>query len=298
MTQALSPLRSQPGDWWWQAFSNERMLSYTALAVLCVALLLFGALCLRRLGRADRRKPRPGIRSDIVGTATIEFALTIPVMLFLILLLAQTTFVMAGNLFVHYAAFTATRSAIVYIPADYGPGEPPNFIEHEPGSPKFDAIRSAAVFALAPIAGSLPGGNAPADAMTDALGQYYGDYARSAPRWIDRLLANRLHYADDRFNTRVTVYHSFVDSGGQVRHVDTVEGGPFFAPAGAISVRVEHRLNLSVPIVWALFADDRADGRYSLVAYQYTLTNEGVLDVLPPTPRLERLEPPDFDALD
>ena len=76
---------------------------------------------LARLGRSQRRPSGPS-----QGTATIEFALVMPIMLFLILLLAQTTFVMAGNLFVHYAAFAATRSAIVYIPADYGPEEDPN----------------------------------------------------------------------------------------------------------------------------------------------------------------------------
>ena len=46
------------------------------------------------------------------GTATLEFCMVIPIVLFLILLLVQSTLLMVGNQFVHYAAFAATRSAV------------------------------------------------------------------------------------------------------------------------------------------------------------------------------------------
>ena len=293
MTLTASVMLST-GDWWWQALTSEPMLTGIALAVVCLGLLLVSARALARLGRAGADRPRqvdPARHSR--GTATIEFALVIPIMLFFILLLAQTTFVMAGNLFVHYAAFAATRSAIVYIPADFGPTEPPNVLDHMAGAPKFDAIRAAAVLALVPVAGAMADGNAPADAISDGLDQHYQAYGRSPPRWRETLLPNRLHYAHDPISTRVTVMHTYLDENGDVRYLDTSAGGDEFGPREPITVRVEHQLNLSVPIVWALFADDTADGRYSVVAAQYTLTNEGVLDALPPTPALERLEPPE-----
>jgi hypothetical protein len=49
-----------------------------------------------------------------------------------------------------------------------------------------------------------------------------------------------------------------------------------------------------VPYISAIFADGRLDtsrggNRYSLVAAQYTLTNEGIVDWLPPPPGLPRL---------
>ena len=294
MTSTTSATTSA-SDWWRQALLSDGMLACLALATACVGLVLIGATILGRLGRVDGHLPgrRAVDACHSRGTATIEFALVVPIMLFFILLLAQTTLVMAGNLFVHYAAFAATRSAVVQIPADRGAVEPPNVLVHEPGWPKFDAIRTAAVLALAPVGGALPGGNAPADAVTDALGQHYQDYGRATPRWVDRIFADRLHYAYDRVSTRVTVMHTFVDGIGEVRHLDTDEGGDTFGPREPITVRVEHQLNLAVPVVWTLFADDSDDGRYAVVAAQYTLTNEGVIDALPAPPGLERLEPPD-----
>ena len=280
------------GNWWWRAVTSDLSLGCLAAGLGSVALLLLGAVVLGRLGRGARQSRQRDPAGQTRGTATIEFALVIPVMLFLILLLAQTTFVMAGNLFVHYAAFAATRSAVVYIPADHGPYEPPNVLDDAPGSPKFDAIRSAAVFALAPIAGAMPSGSAPSQAVTEAIDQYYQAYGRNPPRWVETLIADRLRYANDQLRTRVTVMHTFVDVDGRVTHADTTEAGPVFGPTEPISVRVEHQLNLSVPIVWVLFADDLDDGRYSVVTARYTMINKGVLDALPPTPLLPRYEPP------
>lgn len=274
-------------NWWRQALTSSLSLTCLAVCLGCLAALGLGVCVLVRLGRLRRE---PCGRSQ--GTATIEFALVMPVMLFLILLLAQTTFVMAGNLFVHYAAFAATRSAIVYIPADYGPDEDPNVLLHEPGLVKFDAIRSAAALALAPAAGPMPDGSAPAEAITDALDHYYETYGRNPPRWIEALIADRLRYAYDPIRTRVTVMHTFVDDEGVVVHADTAEAGEQFGPTEPVTVRVEHQLNLSVPIVWTLFADDSDDGAYTIVTAQYTMINEGVVDALPPTPSLPRYDPP------
>ena len=274
-------------SWWHQAMTSGLSIGCLAVCIGCLAAISLGIRAIVRLGRPHRQSCRQS-----QGTATIEFALVMPVMLFLIMLLAQTTFVMAGNLFVHYAAFAATRSAIVYIPADYGPDEAPNVLLHEPGSVKFDAIRAAAAIALAPAAGPMPHGNAPAEEITTALEQYYEAYGRSPPRWTETLIANRFRYAYDQIRTRVTVMHTFVDDEGVVVHADTDEAGEQFGPTEPVTVRVEHQLNLSVPIVWTLFADDTDDGAYTMVAAQYTMINEGVVDALPPTPSLPRYDPP------
>lgn len=217
-----------------------------------------------------------------------------PIVLFLCLVLVQSTLLMVGNQFVHYAAFAATRSAIVYIPQDYGlAGEPRNTIVPAAGNAKFDAIRAAAYLAVVPVCGKLE--NSPEDLRTDeyvsGLNDYFASYGQDAPRWVQTLAADRLRYA--AANTDVNVLYTLV-TRGEVEYFDTEDepGGQYtFGPRDAVTVRIEHRLNLSVPYVRALFADgEHGEGRgsYALVTAQYTLTNEGVDPSLPPKPELER----------
>ncbi len=227
------------------------------------------------------------------GTATVEFCMVLPIVLFLCLVLVQSTLLMVGNQFVNYAAFAAARSAIVYIPQDYpGEGEPRNTIVPEEGKPKFDAIRAAAYLAVAPVCGKREDG---AEALrTDdyvaGLGDYFSSYGRDAPRWVETLAAARLRYA--AANTDVQVMYTLV-TRGEVEQFDTAtEDGYTFGPHEAVTVRIEHRLNLSVPYVRGLFADgEHGDGRggYALVTAQYTLTNEGIDPDLPAPPELERV---------
>jgi hypothetical protein len=68
---------------------------------------------------------------------------------------------------------------------------------------------------------------------------------------------------------------------------DLPEGGPYtFGPKDPISVRVEHKLALDVPVAKLVFAD--AGGDWVLVTARYTLTNEGVPTDLPPAPTIPR----------
>lgn len=212
------------------------------------------------------------------GTVTLEFALVVPVMLFLMLLLAQTTFALTGNLFVHYAAFAAVRSAMVHIPADYSPSEPPNVIDARPGSPKYDAIRAAAAIAVMPVAGRLDEGQTQ---LRDALAEHFTAYGRTAPRWARTLIADRASYAEA--HTQVTILHTHVGGGDTIIYEDAATTPEPFGYRAPVTVRVRHRLNLSVPLVWTLFAD--ADGqRWRTIEAQYTLTNEGIPTALPPPP--------------
>ncbi len=224
------------------------------------------------------------------GTATVEFALVFPVFMFLVLILVQTTLLMVGNQFVHYSAFAAARSAISYIPSDMTErdGWGRNTIKPAQGTPKYDAIRSSAYFAVMPVCGRLEDGELSTEAFVDGLSDYFASYDRDAPKWVETLAADRLQYA--AANTDVTVLETVVDGQGvDYLQIDADEAFTF-GPRDAITVRVEHRLNLSVPYVRGIFADGEHDdglGKYALVSAQYTLTNEGV------DPDLPELEPDD-----
>ncbi len=226
------------------------------------------------------------------GTATVEFCMVLPILLFLILILVQSTLLMVGNQFVHYAAFSATRSAIVYIPMDYASeGEPPNEIVPLEGSPKYDAIRAAAYLAVAPVCGRLEDSNSElrAEQYAEGLSDYFAGMGQDAPRWVDTLAADRLRYAAENTEVTILLTDVFNDS---VEFEDSALINHTFGPREPITVLVEHKLNLSVPYVRAIFADGehREGGRYALVTAQYTLTNEGVSPYLPEAPEIPRIE--------
>jgi len=224
------------------------------------------------------------------GTATVEFCMVLPVLLFLILILVQSTLLMVGNQFVHYAAFAATRSAIVYIPQDYPyDGEPRNYLIPEPGTQKFDAIRAAAYLAVAPVGGKSDGRFTDINTAgyVSGLSEYLMDQTGQEPRWVDRLAEARLQYAAE--HTEVQVLTTTVEDD-EVELDEVLIIGHKFAEREAVTVRIEHEFNLSVPYVRAIFADGEhsGGGRYALVTAQYTLTNEGMDPELPPAPSLPR----------
>ncbi len=278
--------------WWWAAMTDATMLRCAAIGLVAAAAVVVLATLLWKLHRGRRDEGDPanggGRLADASGTATLEFCLVFPILLFFALLLAQTTTLMAGNMVVHYAAFAATRTAIVQIPADYTfDGEPANVLVHREGNRKYNAIRQAAVVALWPVAGRGSGGNVPADRVADGVGDYFAAYGVDQPAWVHALLPDRLRYAADQQNTVVTVYRY---DGVALPGVPLVEGEiAQFGPKDPVSVSVQHRLNLAVPYVRAIFADGREDGSaYALVNARSTLTNEGIVDQLPPLPSLER----------
>lgn len=295
-----NPAMQHGGDWLWIALSTSRSIGLLALLTACIAGGLFCLLLMRGLRRAATpAEPRQASAPllDERGTATIEFALVLPIAMFIALTLTQTTLVMGGYLYVNYAAFAATRTAIVQVPADYTDisGEGANVFVNAPGSEKFERIRRAAVFSLVPVSGRLESspsrGRVDPAAYAQAIAAFYQAYGRDEPQWNKTLIPGRVRYADA--HTTISVMETLVESPTSVRFSDLPPGSYTFGPKDPVTVRVEHDFNLSVPYVRGIFADGDVQtqdgpGQYTLITAQYTLTNEGIDDQLPPTPPLPR----------
>lgn len=214
------------------------------------------------------------------GTTTLEFALTIPFLMFITMLLIETTLFTSTFLMVRYAAFTATRSAIVTIPAFFSDEEPLNEIYYpnpEDNSNsfygKYKYIREAAVYAIAPIANL--------DTQTAGSGT---QYPSSSPSWVinSQRLQRKLQYAAN--NTIVHIYTTTLDYGNSPpTPLDTeLSGYSIVGPKDAVTVKVTHRYKLSMPIVKSLIGDD--DKTIDISAH-FTLNNEGITHLLPPIPK-------------
>ncbi len=205
----------------------------------------------------------------------------LPILLFLALALVQTMSVMGGNFFVHYAAFAATRSAVVHIPANYAGEEANQYLD---GGMKHAMIKRAAVMALLPVAGRMQGGGGGEDVA--ALQAFYQAYGQTTPPWVTEKMPGRMAYADNA--TEAVVRRVIVNPDDSITWEDVSFGA--FEPKEPIAVRVDHRLRLSLRYVSRFFADgeDEAGERYMNVSAQYQLTNEGLPVSLPPDPELPR----------
>lgn len=272
---------------------NTSMLTWASLTAAFAIGAVVTTTMLRRLRPQSAIRNQKSAILDCEGTTTIEFTLVLPILGFMVMCMAQTTFLMAGNLFVNYAAFAATRSAIVQIPTAYA-DEPANVFTSSPGMSKYDAIQHAAAFALVPVAGRQTSANAAVDtaAYLSGLAAYYSAYNVNQPPWIESLAADRLRYALD--NTQITVFTTQVNDN-DVTFTAVPDGATQkFQPRDPITVQVSHKLNLSVPYVNAIFADGRntnSPGRYRITVAKYTLSNEGILDTMPPKPTIPRANP-------
>jgi len=280
------------------ALSSPLMQACLLLLLLGLPVTLLLGLALRRLSPATiAAAPRRTLASlwrDRQGTATIEFTLVFPVLLFLIMLLTQSTLLMGANIVCNHAAFAATRSAVVIVPLNHPEvDEPYNTIQGYEDSYKSLRIRRSAVLAMLPISGRLEAGsdNADAQAIVSGLRHHYDSYGREAPVWVDSLIPERLSYAEAY--THVTVFQTQVVDG-QLRLLP-IRGDHTFGPRDPITVRVTHEMNLAVPYVGLIFANGRhASGSggstlYANITSQCTLPNEGIPPVLPPRPSLNRI---------
>jgi len=278
MTLAQLAPAAEPAGWLWQALTSPLSLFCAALLVLGVVGLLLSGRVLYRIGRQQRR----AAATDESGMATLEFALVLPVLLFFVLMLMQTTLVMGGNIFVHYAAYAATREAIVQIPT----GEGDLFNRYDEGGEKHEAIRQDAYLALIPVAGRESSGDSRGENYAEAFRAFYAGYGVEAPRWVDTMLADRYRYAAD--HTEVTVHKTIVHSETEVEF-QPITGSYTFGYRDPVTVSVTHEFNLSIPLARAIFQDGR-DGRfaYTQVTAHYTLTNEGINPQMPPLPEIDR----------
>jgi len=219
-------------------------------------LLVVLVVCLWVLARLGGTRPRGGrlrrIHADQHGAAqSLSFVLVLPFFVMILLFIIQVSQVMIGTVIVHYAAFAAARTAIVWVPARLGL-EPEHCIgfgysitdahvldpEADPAcqvppspdeptegglrflvtgeSPKLAKIRLAALIAILPACPSRDLGLASPDAavLSDALVEAYRTMAPGAAGVgdISRRMANKLAYADRATDVRVTFYHRNSDA--------------------------------------------------------------------------------------
>jgi len=297
------------GPWWSSAMSSDlgvRCAVIAGVGVVVLAASLRAGWTLRKI-RGSSCGPKPARQSVAArlrgegGTATVEFVLVFVPAVVVAMTLLQTVLVFSGNLFVHYAAFVATRSAIVEAPrGDRNGGGGLS----SSGDPAYDRVERAAAFAVAPVSGRLSaaGGGDPV-AFEAGLSAFFRDAGQTPPPWVSGLAGERLAYAQR--HTEIGLYVTRVTEGGGAE-LDRVSPPPFggsadgddnvtvgFGPKDPVTIGVSHKLHLSIPWVSGWFSDgthETLGGRtaYSVVSATSTMTLEGYDVNLPELPVVER----------
>ncbi len=260
--------------WLAQAFTSRLFLSCAAVLVVCAVGLAVIAAMLWQAGRPYRTAGR-----GEQGVAILEFAMALPFLLMLSLLMAQASLVMVGNVCVHYAAFCAARTAIVAIPQDYGSSEPRNLIlDSDDVTGKKYRVQLSAVTALAPVScGSediTPAGVG-GDAYVNGVTRLLSLQGLDQPAWADERLSRKLAYA---------AAHTDVTIDPPRPRTDDEDG--YFQDNEDVRVTVRHTFYLSVPTAARIFRFmpggvdlEFGDGEYGTVmTATYAMPNEGVQD--------------------
>ena len=213
---------------------------------LLVALFVCVYLLVRLSGSRVRLSRLRNIHRDERGSVqSLSFVLTLPLLVMIILFIVQVSQLMIGTIVVHYAAYAAARSAVVWIPAhlselerancistyyvdpmaddqflpifdptdeNYGPAEGGVTYVIEPGSPKYEKITSAAVMACMPISPSRnvglempPGGVTTVEIIKEAYRRMVPDSQANA--MIPSRLANKLAYAMHSTAVEIRFFH-------------------------------------------------------------------------------------------
>jgi hypothetical protein len=260
--------------WLLQAAASRMFIACAAVMLVCAVLFVAVGSMLWRAGRPYRTAGR-----GQQGVAIIEFALALPFLLIIGLLMAQASLLMVGNVCVHYAAFCATRTAIVVIPQDCGAGEPRNFIldSDDPTSKKY-RVKLSAVTALLPVScdsDDVIAAGEGGDAYVNGVTRFLSLQGVEKPAWVDDRLSRKMAYAAG--HTEVTV------DAPQPRSDDK---NGYFQDNEDVHVTVRHTFYLSVPTAARIFA--MAPGGVELgfgqneygtdITASYALPNEGVQD--------------------
>ena len=217
------------------------------------ALVLALAACLVLLIRFSRARLRLGRLRELHrdqggGVESLSFVLTVPLFVMVMMLIVQASQLMIGTIVVHYAAFAAARSAIVWIPArlgsygpewenciswyyvdpeapdqvlpvldptdpDYGPAEGGVTYVVVPGSPKYQKIERAAAMACAPISPSRNLGlslSGEGQGAAEILKSLYGSMVPGSGEnaRIPRRLENKLAYATRATQVELRFFHT------------------------------------------------------------------------------------------
>lgn len=269
------------GSPWALAAMTSRGFLVHAAVVVIGGVLLAGMLTVLVQAGAAARRARHGVRMGSNGDAILEFAMVLPILLYLLLLMVQSSLLMAAHLCVHYAAYSAARSAIVLVPDDLWGSNPEeqNVVYETRYSGKLDGIHEAAVWAVMPVSGyhrdlTDGGGDGHIVAGMDYL---FGAYGKDAPSSVARLVPRKLDYAREYTEVDLAL---------------PVKGGIEYDDDEVLEVTVRHTFYLSIPYsdrLYALLDRDGmeiADGHYGIeITASCMLTNEGIRDVI---------EPPEF----
>lgn len=261
--------------WLLQAAASRMFIACAAVLVVCAVLFAAVAWMLWRAGRPYRTAGR-----GQQGVAIIEFALALPFLLMLGLLMAQASLLMVGNVCVHYSAFCATRTAIVVIPQDYGKEEPRNLLldDSQDTTSKKYRVKLSATTALLPVSCDSqdidPAGEG-GDVYVKGVKTFLSLQGVEQPAWADERLSRKMAYA--AAHTAVTVEPPLP------RH-DEKNG--YFQDNEDVHVTVRHTFYLSVPTaarIFGLFPGGVELGfgqnEYGTeIVASYTLPNEGVQD--------------------
>lgn len=207
-------------------------LPYLAMLVASV-----GALRLLAWTSGVRMQPRrlTALHADQRGgVQSLSFVLTMPLFVIIMMFIVQLSQLMIARSMVEYAAFAAARSAVVWIPANLGPGsgEQENriarlaYLGEEPGSdgqsysvyevvptsPKFNKIHFAAAMACLPVCPSRDTGVTAAHPGNAGLPSLLRAYLATAPSQaantrVPPRLANKLAYALANTQVRIEIWH-------------------------------------------------------------------------------------------
>lgn len=261
----LARIEAPASAWLLRALTSRLSIACLAVLLVCGAGAAAIVVILWRAGRPYRTQHRG---QD--GVAIIEFALALPFLLMLSLLMAQTSLLMVGNVCVHYSAFCAARSACVAVPRDYGENEPRNKVNADAAaSGKLNRVKMAAMWALMPICCSHDDVE-PGPSVAGELASFFSLQGEEAPGWIDDRLSRKLGYA----------------SAHTELEMDPPDDGEKYEDHEDLHVTVRHTFYLAVPYaarIFALLPDgvalDIGDGEYgTLIAAECSLPNEGVQD--------------------
>ena len=203
------------------------------------------------VGRSLLRGQRPSLGES--GQAMTEVAVTFPILLITTLILMQLALLYQAKNVVTYAAFAATRAAIVWIPVQAG-AEGKGTINVD-GGDKYDKVHQAAAMACVPISPR-------ASVVLDGL-PFVGDLIGAAFDVFEDIFASlglagemidnaRQRYAFSTFATSLTFYNGTEDG------LEELSGEVAWAypDGGDVGVKVMHRYYLPIPLANRIIGND------------------------------------------
>jgi hypothetical protein len=202
----------------------------------------------RALPSATVRPPWREIgRREDGGTVMLDFGLTFPLFVGIVLVVVQLALLVNARLVVSYAAFAAARSAVVWLPEGTEAGQ-----QH--------AERAAALACL-PISHPVPGVGVLAVPPLIPVFIHGEDWWRRVQRGGEK--------------------HVYAQLATEVELRDP-QGGKDFGPRTPVTATVRHQFFLDVPYADGLFALALGEG-FGLLPFvnvedSYTLLNEGKVE--------------------